>query len=106
MPNVSCLSILKRVGGFAWQVEEFCDIDGLPVFPTYLRWTYNKLNFMCKPLSINITGKYNFKPIDWYTTENVSHRWKEGHVKKLVRRGFGKTKMDVKVWMLDSPINL
>jgi hypothetical protein len=30
-------------------------------------------------------------------TENVSHRGEEGHVKKLVRRSFGKTKMDVEV---------
>jgi hypothetical protein len=60
--------------------------------------------FMGKPLSAHITGKFSFKLIDWYTTENVSHRGKEGHVKKLVRRGFGKTKMDVKFWLLDSPI--
>jgi hypothetical protein len=56
--------------------------------------------FVCKPLCVHITGKFNFKLIDWYTTENVSHRGKEGHVKKLVRRGLGKTKMDVKVGCL------
>lgn len=78
----------------------------LMVFLFFLHFLdgHNKFKFMCKPLSVHITGKFNFMPIDWYMTENVLHRWKDGHVKKLVRRGFGKTKLDLKVWLLDSPI--
>jgi hypothetical protein len=34
---------IKKIEGFALQVEEFTDIDSLSVLPTFLRCTYNKL---------------------------------------------------------------
>jgi hypothetical protein len=38
---------IKKSGGFALQVGEFCDIDGPSVLPIFLRCTYNKLKNKC-----------------------------------------------------------